>query len=97
MLNSYIKINKNFLNNFHKHVNKNNLNALSVKLIENNLTKKNLKIVIINICKNTLELIVGNELVMQKGINLSIQLPEDKSSLLQCMLILGQETQLMKL
>ena len=71
-----------FFNNFHNHVDKNNLNSLRVKLIENNLTKKKFKDCYYQICKNTLELIVGNELVMQKGINLSIQLPEDKSSLL---------------
>ena len=34
------------------------------------------------ISKNVLDIIVGNELVMQKKINLSIQLPKDDSSLL---------------
>ncbi len=73
---------QDYLNNFHKHVNKNNLNSLRVKLIENNLTKKKFKNYYYNTCKKTLETIVGNELVMQKGVNLSIQLPNDKSSLL---------------
>jgi sporadic carbohydrate cluster 2OG-Fe(II) oxygenase len=34
-------------------------------------------------CKNILNAVVGNELAMQSRINLSIQLPEDDSSLLQ--------------
>ena len=70
-----------FFNNFHKYIDKNNLNFLRLNLIENNLSKKNLKIIIIKFVK-TLEIIVGNELVMQKGINFSIQLPYDNSSLL---------------
>ena len=39
-------------------------------------------IAILKLRKPYLEAIVGNELVMQKKINLSIQLPEDQDSLL---------------
>ena len=71
-----------FFNNLHKHIDKNNLNSLRLNLVENNLSKKKFKDYYYQICKKTLEIIVGNELVMQKGINLSIQLPDDSSSLL---------------
>ena len=71
-----------YFNNFHKYVDKNNLNFLRLNLIENNLSKKKFKNYYYQICKKTLEIIVGNELVMQKGINFSIQLPGDNSSLL---------------
>ena len=73
---------RDFFNNFHKHIDKNNLNSLRLKIIENNLSKKKIKNYYYQICKKTLETIVGNELAMQKGINFSIQLPNDNSSLL---------------
>jgi sporadic carbohydrate cluster 2OG-Fe(II) oxygenase len=71
-----------FFNNFHKVVDEKNINSLRLELIENILSKKIFKNYYYEICKRTLEIIVGNELVMQKGINLSIQLPNDETSLL---------------
>tara|TARA_B100000787_G_C16197543_1_gene302030 strand:+ start:5223 stop:6014 length:792 start_codon:yes stop_codon:yes gene_type:complete len=73
---------QDFFNNFHKEVDEKNINSLRLGLIENILSKKIFKDYYYEICKKTLETIVGNELVMQKGINLSIQLPNDETSLL---------------
>ena len=75
-------INDDFLNFFHKKISKKNLNAIRMNIIEKLLSKKKFKEIYYNISKDYLDLIVGNELAMQKKINLSIQLPNDKDSLL---------------
>ena len=69
-------------NNLHKYLNKEKLNQTRVKII--GLMNKNLDIKKnIYLCvKNFLDEIVGNELAIQKTLNLSIQFPNDKSSLL---------------
>ena len=68
------------LKNFHK-INIQNLNEIRLKIfnkMNNHEFKKNYFFA----SKKYLENIVGNEISMQKKINLSIQLPEDESSIL---------------
>ena len=73
---------KEIFDNTHKYINKNNLNEFRLSLIsslnDNNLFHKNY----FQCAKSLLDIVVGNELVMQKKINLSLQLPNDSSSLL---------------
>ena len=70
------------LNNTHKLVKKSKLNEIRLKIIEylNNKNEfiKNYYL----LSKPYLDILVGNELSMQKRINLSIQFPKDSSSLL---------------
>ena len=80
----FLKKGSNFdldLNDIHKYVGK-DLNRLRIQLI--NLINKNPKFAkyLFDISKSILFKIVGNELAVQKNINLSIQCPKDKSSLL---------------
>ena len=78
-----IKINKNFFNYTHKYVNPDLLNSFRMfiysEINKNNLFLKDYYL----IGRDFLNIICGNELVMQKSINLSIQMPKDKSSLLE--------------
>ena len=59
-----------------------NLNDFRLKLINDMQSEKLFRYHYYKISKKFLDMIVGNELVMQKSINLSIQLPNDDSSLL---------------
>jgi sporadic carbohydrate cluster 2OG-Fe(II) oxygenase len=69
-------------NNFHNLVDAADLNAIRVNLINNiNSNEKFLK-AYYRCFSNYLNELVGNELVMQKKINLSIQVPQDGNSLL---------------
>ena len=69
-------------NNLHKYIEINQLNSIRLKLIkyinQNSLFRKNLFF----LAKQNLYEMVGNELAMQRKINLSIQLSGDNSSLL---------------
>ncbi len=69
-------------NNLHKYIEINQLNSIRLKLIkdinQNSLFRKNLFF----LAKQNLYEMVGNELAMQNNINLSIQFPNDESSLL---------------
>lgn len=74
---------KNFnLNNVHKNLNVNELNEFRLEIIrllnQNKLTRYHY----FNIAREALYVLAGNELMMQKNINLSIQFPNDNSSLL---------------
>ena len=69
------------LNNFHNIIQPNNLNSFRMKLYSK-FNKPDFKKLYFELAKNKLELICGNELVMQRKINLSIQMPNDDSSLL---------------
>lgn len=73
----------NILNNFHKYINLKDLNSFRLKLINEISKSKLYRKHYYNIAKKYLDILVGNELVMQRSINLSIQLPRDNSSLLQ--------------
>ena len=77
------KIDDDFLlNNFHKFVKKENLNSIRLKLILAMQRNKNLRKLYYLISKDFLNTLIGNELSMQQRINLSIQMPNDRSSLL---------------
>ena len=74
--------NKNIFNNFHKLIKIKELNKFRLKLIQELNKNKNFRKNYFNVASPFLNQIVGNELVMQNRVNLSIQLPKDKSSLL---------------
>ncbi len=71
-----------FFNNIHKFVKKTRLNDFRLKIIDRVNSSKKFKRLYYKICKPYLDILVGEELVMQNRINLSIQFPKDKSSLL---------------
>lgn len=72
----------NLLNNFHKYVQLKDLNFIRLNIYNSINKSKELRKLYYLSSKNILDIIVGNELVMQKRFNLSIQLPNDNSSLL---------------
>ena len=82
---------ENILNNIHKKIKVKNLNEFRLKIFNNVNMNEKFKMSYYNLSKEFLDQIVGNELVMQSRINLSIQLPDDSSSLYQFMLIPGLE------
>ena len=69
------------LNYFHNKINKKNLNSIRLDIIKDLNQNKKLKELYYLIAKPFLDTLVGNELAMQTKMNLSIQLPRDKSSL----------------
>jgi sporadic carbohydrate cluster 2OG-Fe(II) oxygenase len=73
---------KYLFNNINKFLTNRNLNSFRLKLINYINNKKDFKKFYYLIAKSYLDTLVGNELVMQNKINLSIQLPNDNSSLL---------------
>jgi sporadic carbohydrate cluster 2OG-Fe(II) oxygenase len=77
---SYTK-KKFFFQNFHKIINKKKLNLLRLKIF-NKLNKNKFNLKYYEILSKFIEPIIGNENVIQKKINLSIQMPNDDSSLL---------------
>ena len=78
-----LKRSKKFsINNIHNFINQSELNSLRVKLINYLNNDKKFRVQYFEIAKNILFSIVGNELAMQNNINLSIQIPQDESSLL---------------
>ena len=70
------------LNEFHKYFSKKNVNRIRLKLYNsiNNIT--DIDKIYYSISKDILDNLVGNEIAMQKKINLSIQMPKDPDSLL---------------
>ena len=80
-INSEKEKNKIF-DNFHKLINVKNLNKIRLKIFNDINIQKNFRWHYYNLAKPFLDIINGNELVMQKKINLSIQLPNDNSSTL---------------
>jgi len=71
-----------FLNNFHKKIKLKNLNNIRLQLIRALNQDKDYRKHYFLTAKKVLYELVGNELSMQNRINLSIQIPKDKSSLL---------------
>lgn len=71
-----------FLNNFHLYCPKKKLNNCRLDILTLINKSEIIKKLYFQCSKEILDTIVGNELVMQKKINLSIQLPKDDSSLL---------------
>ena len=77
------KISSKYLfNNITKFLPNKSLNSFRLKLINHINNKKEFKKLYYLIAKSYVDTLVGNELVMQNKINLSIQLPNDSSSLL---------------
>tara|TARA_B100001093_G_scaffold252581_1_gene241735 strand:- start:424 stop:1218 length:795 start_codon:yes stop_codon:yes gene_type:complete len=73
---------QSFLNKIHKRVTVKELNNFRVNIMKNINNDKKFKQYFYEISKELLDPLLGNELVMQKRISLSIQFPKDKSSLL---------------
>jgi sporadic carbohydrate cluster 2OG-Fe(II) oxygenase len=71
-----------FLDGIHAHVKADKLNEFRLALIGAMRQETWLRAAYFAIGRRSLEIIVGNELVMQRNVNLSIQLPHDDSSLL---------------
>lgn len=71
-----------FLNGFHERVSIDELNAVRLAVIEGLNKQPWLRATYFKLARQAIFSIVGNELAMQRRINLSIQLPGDTSSLL---------------
>ncbi len=71
-----------FLNGIHERIGVDDLNALRLTVINGLASESWVRAAYFNLARAALGTIVGNELVMQRRINLSIQLPNDASSLL---------------
>lgn len=67
---------------FHNYIDQNKLNNFRLELINYINSNNNFRSYYYSIGKHYLDILVGNELVMQNNINLSIQLPNDSESLL---------------
>ena len=72
----------NIFNNFHKYLNLKELNSLRFNIYKQINIGDVFSKIYYEIAKDYLDELVGNELSMQKKINLSIQMPKDKDSLL---------------
>ena len=70
------------MNKIHKYVSVNNLNEFRLEIIYELNKNKYTRYHFFNSARTSLFNLVGNELMMQKNINLSIQMPNDQSSLL---------------
>lgn len=81
-LDKKIKNKKIKFNKLHKHINKSTLNNLRLSLIKKINQDHKFSNNYYNIAKNTLDFLIGNEVAMQKNINVSIQTPRDKDSML---------------
>lgn len=80
-----IKINENFLdtlNFIHNSINVEELNSFRLSIIDSMAKDKKFREHYYLLSKNLLDIVVGNELAMQNRVNLSIQMPNDDSSLL---------------
>jgi sporadic carbohydrate cluster 2OG-Fe(II) oxygenase len=76
------KVNLEILNNFNQFVPNSELNKLRLDLINNLKSKKTIRDKFFDLIDEYLYLLVGNELAMQKNINLVIAPPGDSSALL---------------
>ena len=79
---SDFKKDEDILNFIHKRIKSNKLNDFRLKVINEVNENKELRKLYYNVAKPHLDILIGNELAMQLRINLSIQLPNDNSSLL---------------
>jgi len=73
---------EDLFNKAHQYIKVKDLNKLRLNLINKLGTSQELKKLYYDACKEYLNILIGNELVMQKKISLSIQLPKDDSSIL---------------
>lgn len=76
------KKNQDFLDTIHQLVNADRLNEFRLHIFETMNKETWFREAYFSLARYALETIVGNELVMQRRVNLSIQLPQDDSSLL---------------
>jgi sporadic carbohydrate cluster 2OG-Fe(II) oxygenase len=74
--------NKSIFNLIHKKIKSGQLNNFRLKIINEINRNKDFRKLYYKVSKPYVDILVGNELSMQRKINLSIQLPRDKSSLL---------------
>jgi sporadic carbohydrate cluster 2OG-Fe(II) oxygenase len=72
---------KLFLNNVHLYIDADKINELRLLIINNLISEPWFKLTYFQLAKTSIEQIVGNELAIQRGLGLNIQLPKDKSSL----------------
>jgi len=70
------------INLLHKFILKKDINNFRLEVINKINKYKNLREKYFNLGRSNISILAGNELVMQKNINLSIQLPNDETSLL---------------
>ncbi len=73
---------KNFFDQSQNFVKPDRLNGFRMALIAALAQQKRLRPIIYSLARNHIHWIVGNELAMQRACNLSIQIPDDESSLL---------------
>src|SRR5690606_41635520 len=71
-----------FLDGIHERVSPLELNRLRLTLINELNRQPWLRVTYFRLAQRTLSTLVGNELAMQRRVNLSIQMPDDDSSLL---------------
>ena len=71
-----------FLNTIHQHVSVEKLNAFRLGVFEAMNREPWFREAYFSVARKAVETLAGNELVMQRRVNLSIQLPDDDSSLL---------------
>ncbi len=70
------------INNFHKYYKKKKINDIRFQVYNSLNRLESIREIYYDSCKLILEKIIGNEVAMQKKINLSIQMPNDEDSLL---------------
>lgn len=71
-----------FFNNIHEYIQLDKLNSLRLAIINTLTTDMEFKEKYYALAKTTIDTLVGNELAIQKGLGLNIQLPHDDSALL---------------
>jgi sporadic carbohydrate cluster 2OG-Fe(II) oxygenase len=71
-----------FLNHIHERVSGKELNDVRLKVIGEMISTPWFRQAYFQVARNSLMTLVGNELAMQRRVNLSIQMPNDDSSLL---------------
>lgn len=71
-----------FLDDVHRHVTPEALNGLRLAVIQRINSEVWVRPTYFSLARRLVEMVVGNELCMQRRLNLSIQLPGDESSLL---------------
>ncbi len=84
---NHLSIQKNisevdFFNRIHEYVSPENLNTLRLAIIHSLTSNPEFKEHYYSLAKTAIHILVGNELAIQKGLGLNIQMPKDQSSLL---------------
>lgn len=73
---------EDLLNNVHRYIDAGSLNDLRLNVIQTLRSTPWVRPTYYTLALNALHTLVGNELAMQRGLGLSVQLPDDTSSLL---------------